>query len=119
MKEEGEMTKHSADTTSTTKKFLAAGGLAFSLAGFGLFAGVGTAVADGTEACWGGIPPPGDTAAGAFDAASSAGTVGQTMPDPEEAGCEHSRLTIPSFPAESSFPGLPRSLDGADALRPG
>jgi hypothetical protein len=32
---------------STTKKFLAAGGLAMSLAGFGLFAGVGTAVADG------------------------------------------------------------------------
>ena len=58
------MTKHSADTTSTTKKFLAAGGLAFSLAGFGLFAGVGTAVADGTDVCWGGIPSPGDTVGG-------------------------------------------------------
>ena len=103
------MSKHSADTTSTTKKFLAAGGLAFGLASFGLFASAGTAVADGTEACWGGIPSPGDTAAGAFDAASSAGTAGATMPDPEEAGCETSRLTssapAKSFPAESSFPG--------------
>lgn len=103
------MTKHSADTTSTTKKFLAAGGLAFSLAGFGLFAGVGTAVADGTEACSGGIHSPGDTAAVAFDAASSAGTSGATMPDPEEAGCEQSMLTSSpvarSYPAESSFPG--------------
>jgi hypothetical protein len=45
------MSKHATDTASTTKKFLATGGLAFSLAGFGLFAGVGTAVADGTEAC--------------------------------------------------------------------
>ena len=31
-----------------TKKILAASGLAFGLVGFGLFAGVGTAVADGT-----------------------------------------------------------------------
>ncbi|MCW2688574.1 MAG: hypothetical protein JWR37_3464 [Mycobacterium sp.] len=36
------MTEHVA---STTKKFLAAGGLAFGLAGFGLFAGAGTAAA--------------------------------------------------------------------------
>ena len=33
------MSKHAADTASTTKKFLAAGGLAFGLAGLGLFAG--------------------------------------------------------------------------------
>ena len=71
------MTKHTADTAGTTKKFLAAGGLAFSLVGFGLFAGVGTAVAttpdtgtydeqvenrDGSsdtnltmDTCWGGL----------------------------------------------------------------
>src|SRR3981189_1001839 len=103
------MAKHAAYTARTTKKFLAAGGLAFSLAGFGLFAGVGTAVADGTEACSGGIHSPGDTAAAAFDAASSAGTSGASMPDPEEAGCEQSRLTSASsgssYPAASSWPG--------------
>jgi hypothetical protein len=104
------MTKHAADTASTTtKKFLAAGGLAFSLAGFGLFAGVGAAVADGTEACSGGIHQPSDTAAPAFDAASSAGTLGATRPDPEEAGCAHSLLTSSSparsYPAASSYPG--------------
>jgi hypothetical protein len=103
------MSKHATGTASTTKKFLATGGLAFSLAGFGLFAGVGTAVADGTEACWGGIPSPGATAAGAFDAASSAGTSGATMPDPVEAGCEDSSVTSSapagSYPAASSWPG--------------
>jgi hypothetical protein len=106
------MTKHAAYTASTTiKKFLAAEGLAFSLAGFGLFAGVGTAVADGTEACTGGIPAPKDTAAPAFDAEGSAGTNGAwgTMPDPEEASCEHSHLTSSapavSYPAASSYPG--------------
>jgi hypothetical protein len=93
------MSKHATDTASTTKKFLATGGLAFSLAGFGLFAGVGTAVADGTEACWGdGIHLP----AGAFDAASSAGTSGATMPNPAEAGCEDSSVTG-SYPAQASY----------------
>ena len=32
------MSKHAADTASTTKKFLAAGGLAFGVASLGLFA---------------------------------------------------------------------------------
>ena len=41
------MTKHAADTASTTKKFLAAGGLAFGLASLGLFAGPVTNEADG------------------------------------------------------------------------
>jgi uncharacterized low-complexity protein len=41
------MSKHAADTASTTKKFLAAGGLAFGVASLGLFAGPGTAAADG------------------------------------------------------------------------
>ena len=80
------MTKHVA---STTKKFLAAGGLAFSLAGFGLFAGLGTAAAapdTGTyddqmdleqEGCWGGAP--------SLPVAFEVG-------DPEPAGCEHSRM---------------------------
>jgi hypothetical protein len=44
---------HASDTTknvpSTTKKVLAAGGLALGL-GFGLFAGTGTAAADGLDA---------------------------------------------------------------------
>ena len=39
------MTKHSADTASTTKKFLAAG-LALGVASLGLFASAGTAAAD-------------------------------------------------------------------------
>jgi uncharacterized membrane protein len=34
---------------STTKKFLVVGGIAFGLAGSGLFGGVGTALADGTK----------------------------------------------------------------------
>jgi hypothetical protein len=98
------MSNHAADTASTTKKFLAAGGLAFSLAGFGLFAGVGTAVADGTAqaACWGGIPPPSDTAAGAFEAANSAATFYAALPNPEEAGCHYSRAAS-SYPAGASY----------------
>lgn len=119
---------------STTKKFLAAGGLAFSLAGFGLFASVGTAVADGTTpdsgsydeqtdlaqaACSGATPsPPSDggatdwlpTAAAADEASSSAGTIGASTPDPTEAGCQHNRVSSsypagPSYPAGSSYPG--------------
>jgi hypothetical protein len=43
------MSKHAADTASTTKKFLAAGGLAFGVASLGLFASAGTATADGHE----------------------------------------------------------------------
>jgi hypothetical protein len=110
---------------STTKKFLAAGGLAFSLAGFGLFAGIGTAVADGTkpdagsydeqtdlaqEACTGGIPSPPGTASKAFVVASSAGNVGAVLPNPKEAGCQHNRVASSypagaSYPAASSWPG--------------
>ena len=41
------MSKHAADTASTTKKFLAAGGLALGVASLGLFASAGTATADG------------------------------------------------------------------------
>jgi len=41
------MSKHAANTASTTKKFLAAGGLAFGVASLGLFASAGTAAADG------------------------------------------------------------------------
>ena len=41
------MSKHAADTASTTKKFLAAAGLAFGVASLGLFASAGTAAADG------------------------------------------------------------------------
>jgi hypothetical protein len=91
------MTKHVA---STTKKFVAAGGLVFGLAGFGLFAGVGTAAATapdtGTydeqienrdngldsnlaeDACWGGV---------------ASVPVAFEVGDPESAGCEHSRMT--------------------------
>ena len=43
------MSKHAADTASTTKKFLAAGGLAFGVASLGLFASAGTAAADGHD----------------------------------------------------------------------
>ncbi len=81
------MTKHVA---STTKKFLAAGSLAFGVAGFGLFAGVGTAAATapdtGTyddmtelaqEGCWGGVSSP---------------PVAWEVGDPDSAGCEHSRM---------------------------
>jgi hypothetical protein len=92
------MTKHVA---STTKKLFAAGGLAFGLAGFGIFAGVSTAVADGTspdtgsydelienrdsgldsnlaeDACWGGVA----SVPAAFE-----------VGDPESAGCGHSRM---------------------------
>ena len=93
------MSTHAADNASTTKKILAAGSLAFGVASLGLFAGVGTAVADGTEACWGG---PIHLPAGAFDAESSAGTSGATMPDPAEAGCEDSSVTG-SYPAQASY----------------
>ena len=106
------MSKNTANSASTTKKLLATGGLAFSLAGFGLFAGVGTAVADGTapdsgsydeqdnlaqDACWGGIPAPPVTAV-------------EVVGDPSSAGCEHSRVTA-SYGSRgstsSSWPGGP------------
>jgi hypothetical protein len=47
------MSKHAANTTSTTKKFLAAAGLAFGVASLGLFGSAGTAAADGHN-----IPDP-------------------------------------------------------------
>jgi hypothetical protein len=52
------MSKHAANTASTTKKILAAGGLAFGVASLGLFASAGTAAADGhtipdPDATWG------------------------------------------------------------------
>ena len=81
------MAKHVA---STTKKLIAACGLAFSLAGVGLLAGVGTAAATapdtGTyddmtdlapEGCWGGVASP---------------PVAFAVGDPGSAGCEHSRM---------------------------
>ena len=43
------MSKHAADTANTTKKFLAAAGLAFGVASLGLFASAGTAAADGHD----------------------------------------------------------------------
>ena len=50
-----QLANHARNTTkknapNTTKMFLAAGGLALSLAGLGLFASAGTAVADGVDA---------------------------------------------------------------------
>ena len=58
------MSKHAADTASTTKKFLAAGGLAVSVASLGLFASAGTAAADELcsstlpMTCWDHTPMP-------------------------------------------------------------
>jgi hypothetical protein len=84
------MTKHVA---STTKKFLAAGGLAFGLAGFGLFAGVGTAVADGT------LPDTGtsDELVEVHD-----GTLVNNIFD---SNATHEVPDTGSYPADASWPG--------------
>jgi hypothetical protein len=78
---------------STTKKFLAAAGLALGLTGFGLFADISIAAAHATapdtgtyddmtdlaeEGCWGGVSSP---------------PVAWEVGDPESAGCEHSRMS--------------------------
>jgi hypothetical protein len=113
------MSKYAADTASTTKKFLAAGGLAFGVASLGLFAGVGTAVADGTlpdtgsndgqienrdtgvdsnlaqEACWGAL---------------SSNPAPEVVGHPGSDGCEYSRLASsygPHGSTSSSWPGGP------------
>jgi len=100
------MTKQVA---STTKKFLAAGGLAFSLASLGMSASVGTAAADGLDAHP--MPPAvidengthetPDT--GSYDemlglAQASCWYSGMSS------GCHHSRLAG-SYPASASWPG--------------
>lgn len=73
------MSKHAADTTTTTKKFLAAAGLALGVASLGLFASTGTAAAR-QESC---SPGP---------------CTGTYQTDPSyPAGSSH--------PADSSYPG--------------
>jgi hypothetical protein len=100
------MTKHVA---STTKKFLAAGGLAFGLASLGLFAGVGTAAADGLDATP--MPPAVIDDNGTHETPDS-GSYDELLNTAQEAcwsggvssGCSHSRLTG-SNPADPSWPG--------------
>jgi hypothetical protein len=103
------MTKHVA---STTKKFLAAGGLAFGLASLGLFGSVGTAAADGLDATP--MPPAviddngthetPDT--GSYDELLNTAQEGCWTGSgaPSSSGCSHSRLTG-SYPADPSWPG--------------
>ena len=71
---------------------LVAGGLALSLAGFGVFAGVASAAPDlnvNQENCWGGVVYP------------TAWEVG----DPESAGCEHLRDTSDTSMADIAAAG--------------
>lgn len=107
------MIKHAADTNNITKQLLAAGGIAVSLLGFGLFAGIGTAVADGTLPDTGSYDEQIETRDGGVDSnlaedACWGGVAGVPAPfvvgDPESAGCEHAR-DASSYPADSSWPG--------------
>ena len=92
------MTKHVA---STTKKFLATGGLAFGLASLGMFACVGTATADGLDAS-----SPAVIDANGTHEAPDAGSYDEMLGlAPEKCwqsrrsgGCDHSRIT-------STYPG--------------
>ena len=92
------MSKHAADTASTTKKFLAAGGLAFGVASLGLFASAGTAAADGHE-----VQNP-DGTFGATDEDSPSQRLGYDQ--------EYGVDTVPAvfsydtsaYPAASSYP---------------
>ena len=92
------MSKHAADTASTTKKFLAAGGLALGVASLGLFASAGTAAADGHD-----VQNP-DGTFGALDEDSQSQRLGYD----QEFGVD----TVPavfsyitsSYPAASSYP---------------
>jgi hypothetical protein len=77
---------------TSTKSMLVADGLALSLAGFGVFAGVASAAPDlnvNQEYCWGGVAYP------------TAWEVG----DPESAGCEHLRDTSDTSMADIAEAG--------------
>lgn len=85
----------------TTKKFLAAGGLAFGLVGLGMFAGAGTAVADGLDAS----SPAIIDSNGTHETPDTGSYDELTRLAPEHCwqsrmsvGCGHSRIT-------SSYPG--------------
>jgi hypothetical protein len=102
------MTKHVA---SPTKKFLAAGGLAFALASVGMFASSGTAAADGLDAS-----SPAVIDANGTHETPDTGSYDELLILEQEAcwqsgmslGCDHSRLTGsygPNGTVVSSWPG--------------
>jgi hypothetical protein len=101
------MTKHVA---SPTKKFLAAGGLAFALASLSMFASVGTAAADGLDAS-----SPAVIDANGTQETPDTGSYDEMLSLAQEkcwqsrmsAGCDHSRITS-TYPAgnwSGSWPG--------------
>ena len=80
---------------NTTKKFLAAGGLALSLASLGLFASAGTAVADGVDATP--MPPAVIDEDGFQNYDTSSYPVDPSWPPPP---------SWPAPPSSGSWPGI-------------
>jgi hypothetical protein len=83
-----------AEFPRTTRKFLAAGGLALGLASFGLFASAGTAAADGLDATP--SPPAVIDNDGFQNYDTSTYPAAPTWPAPPSWG---------SYPADSTWPG--------------
>jgi hypothetical protein len=92
------MSKHAADTASTTKKFLVAGGLAFGVASLGLFASAGTAAADGHT-----VQNP-DGVFGATDGASQSRRLGYDQEYGVDVVPAMFTYDTSSYPAASSYP---------------
>jgi hypothetical protein len=92
------MTKHTARTASTTKKYLAAGGLALAVAGIGLLASAGTAAADGHN-----VQNP-DGTFGATDGASPSQRLGYDQPYGVDWVPATFSYDTSSYPAGGSYP---------------
>ena len=88
------MTKHAADTASTTKKYLAAAGLALGMGSLGLFASAGTATADNYYDVWD------------LDGTEGAKDVG-VSPEVEDRVVATYAYDTSSYPADSSWPAGP------------
>lgn len=90
------MAEHSVNAVSATKRLLAAGGLALGAVGLGVFAGPGTAMADGHNV----VNPD-----GTFGAADVDNAYGQDMVPAVQS------VVTSSYPAASSYPGASGSYE--------
>src|SRR6476620_1714268 len=114
------MSKHAADTASTKKKLFSAGGLALGVGSLALFAGIGTAAADGHEsndktATWK-CPvtvPASATAAGTSGGCSSWGGAEGAQDVGEQRGVDE----VPAVEADDtgSYPAAPSYPAGSGA----
>ena len=106
------MSKHAANTASTTKKFLAAGGLAFGVASLGLFASAGTAAADGhdvqnPDGTFGALDEDSQSQRLGYDQEYGVDTVPARFSYDTSANVLGANTPVSSYPAPSTWPAPP------------